>query len=76
MRTRSIVIGAIALGFTVLVPVTVVQAAPKCTRALLKQGLLPDLQTVVPKHLQIHNEIQTAGHREFLRFTNGIANEG
>lgn len=35
-------------------------------------GLLPNLQTVVPKHLQIQNEHQ----REIPRFTNGIANRG
>jgi hypothetical protein len=35
-------------------------------------GLLPDVQTVVPKHLGIQNTHQ----REILRFTNGIANTG
>ena len=34
--------------------------------------LLPDLLTVVPKHLQLHNKQQ----REIIRFTNGIANLG
>lgn len=34
--------------------------------------LLPDLQTVVPTHLQLVNEQQ----REILRFSNGIANTG
>lgn len=34
--------------------------------------LLPDLMTVVPKHLSIQNEHQ----REMLRFSNGIANVG
>src|SRR5262245_57754111 len=34
--------------------------------------LLPDLQTVVPQHLQIQN----AQQRETLRFSNGIANTG
>lgn len=34
--------------------------------------LLPDLMTVVPKHLQIQNEHQT----EKLRFSNGLANLG
>lgn len=42
-------------------------AAAKCTG-----GRLPDLRTVVPKHLQIQNDHQ----RELLRFTNGIANTG
>ena len=35
-------------------------------------GLLPDLQTVVPTHLQIVNQQQ----RDLLRFSNGIANTG
>lgn len=35
-------------------------------------GLLPDLRTVVPLHLQIVNEHQ----REILRFSNGVANTG
>jgi hypothetical protein len=35
-------------------------------------GPLPDLQTVVPRHLQLVNQQQ----REMLRFANGIANTG
>jgi hypothetical protein len=35
-------------------------------------GLLPDLQTVVPQHLQLVNQQQS----EILRFSNGIANTG
>jgi hypothetical protein len=35
-------------------------------------GLLPDLQTVVPTHLQIVNQQQ----HDWLRFSNGIANTG
>jgi len=35
-------------------------------------GLLPDLQTVVPIHLQLQNQ----QHREVIRFSNGIANTG
>jgi hypothetical protein len=35
-------------------------------------GLLPDLRTVVPKHLQLVNNHQ----REELRFSNGLANTG
>jgi len=35
-------------------------------------ALLPNMQTVVPKHLQIQNDHQ----REYLRFSNGIANTG
>ena len=44
-----------------------VAGSPSCVG-----GLLPDLRTVVPKHLAIWN----AGGREILRFTNGIANTG
>jgi hypothetical protein len=36
------------------------------------QGLLPDLRTVVPTHLNLVNEHQN----EILRFSNGIANTG
>lgn len=36
------------------------------------QGLLPDMRTVVPLHLGIQNQQQ----REYLRFSNGIANTG
>jgi hypothetical protein len=36
------------------------------------QGLLPDMRTVVPAHLQLVNEHQ----QETLRFSNGIANTG
>lgn len=35
-------------------------------------GLLPDMQTVVPAHLNLVNEHQ----RDLLRFSNGIANTG
>ena len=35
-------------------------------------GLLPDIQTIVPKQVQIVN----AHQRELLRFSNGIANTG
>lgn len=38
----------------------------------LGAALVPDLQTVVPKHLGIQN----AQQREILRFSNGIANTG
>lgn len=42
------------------------------TSAQAGEGLLPDVQTVVPLHLQIQNKQQ----REILRFSNGIANTG
>jgi hypothetical protein len=40
--------------------------------ALAAGGLVPDLQTVVPAHVQIQNKQQS----EVLRFSNGIANRG
>jgi len=39
---------------------------------LADHGLLPNLQTVVPRHLDLQNSHQ----REILRFSNGIANTG
>ena len=43
---------------------------PDCT---VPEGtLLPDLMTIVPKHIKLHNKQQ----QEILRFTNGIANIG
>jgi len=41
-------------------------------RTVGSAGLLPDLRTVVPQHLQLVNPQQ----REILRFSNGIANTG
>ena len=35
-------------------------------------GLVPDIRTVIPRHLNLVN----AGQREILRFSNGIANTG
>ena len=40
--------------------------------SLASSGLLPDLRTVVPQHLQLVNDHQ----REILRFSNAIANTG
>ncbi|MGH2393444.1 MAG: hypothetical protein ACRDGH_08125, partial [Candidatus Limnocylindria bacterium] len=57
----------ISLLLLLLLPVTA-SAAPKPTSG----GLLPDLRTVVPTHLQLVN----AGQQETLRFSNGIANTG
>ena len=39
---------------------------------ILNGGLIPDLQTVVPQHLQLVNDHQN----EVLRLSNGIANTG
>jgi hypothetical protein len=66
MRTRPFLVAALVLGWSLLAPVAL--AGQKSCLG----GLLPDLRTVVPKHLEIQNEHQ----REILRFTNGIANTG
>ena len=44
---------------------------PDCN-GIPSNALLPNMQTVVPKQLQIQNDHQ----REYLRFSNGIANTG
>ncbi len=62
MRLRQIVLLILLVTFVIGWPRT----------APAGQGLYPDLQTVVPKHLSIQNTNQ----REILRFTNGIANRG
>ena len=54
-----------ALG--VLIPAAIAGKAPPAGA-----GLLPDLQTTVPTHLQIVNQQQ----HDYLRFSNGIANAG
>lgn len=68
-------------GFAVLVlaaagcggPADAVAPTPVlAARSSQSQGLLPDMRTVVPKHLGIQN----AQQREILRFSNGIANTG
>lgn len=65
MRRPSLVVLVLALAWWIS------PTAPAEPKGCLG-GLLPNLQTVVPKHLQIQNEQQ----REILRFTNGIANRG
>jgi Lysyl oxidase len=63
-----------------VIPILVVMAlaivlgtsAVAAARRPATTGLLPDLRTVVPTHLNLVNEHQ----REFLRFSNGIANTG
>ena len=57
---------SVSLVLLLLLPVSAV-AAPRGST-----GLLPDLRTVVPTHLQLVN----AGQQEILRFSNGIANTG
>ncbi len=56
----------------VLLSVSVLASAVPGVGAARDRGLYPDLRTVVPKHLNIQN----TGQREYLRFTNGIANTG
>jgi Lysyl oxidase len=62
----------------VLVPLVVLAVAGAAPGAPEKGGgsaptaLLPDIQTVVPRHLSIQNQQQ----RDVLRFANGIANTG
>jgi len=61
------------LGWCILLAIAFVPAASagagpnRCP-----DGLLPDLQTAVPHHLQIQN----TGGREYLRVSNAIANRG
>jgi len=65
MRRPSLVVLVLALAWWIS------PTAPAEPKGCLG-GLLPNLQTVVPKHLGIQNKHQ----RELLRFTNGIANRG
>lgn len=60
-RTKALLLAALLL------------AAPLSLAAQSAQsGLLPDIQTIVPKQVQIVN----AHQRELLRFSNGIVNTG
>src|SRR5688572_31626145 len=70
MRARLSFSAAIAVVCTALIALStsVAPGAAPTTGG----GLLPDLQTVVPTHLQIVNQQQ----RDLLRFSNGIANTG
>jgi hypothetical protein len=61
LRTRALLLAALFLAAPLSVPA---QSA--------SFGLLPDIQTIVPKQLQIIN----AHQRELLRFSNGIVNTG
>jgi hypothetical protein len=51
---------------------TLIAAFPLYAGKTPSGGLLPDMRTVVPSHLQLVNEHQ----QETLRFSNGIANTG
>lgn len=65
MRKVGSLLAAVVLALALLHP------GPARARGCVA-GLLPNLETVVPKHLGIQNRQQ----REILRFTNGIANRG
>ncbi|MGH2484268.1 MAG: lysyl oxidase family protein [Candidatus Limnocylindria bacterium] len=60
----------VSIGLVLMLATTVGVAAAKPPSG--GAGLLPDLRTVVPTHLQLVN----AGQQETLRFSNGIANTG
>src|SRR3970040_2450478 len=51
---------------------TLVRRSPNSGVGPIPQEALPNMQSVIPKHLQIQNDHQ----REYLRFSNGIANTG
>lgn len=59
-----ITLGLLAIAVGLAMPGLVVKAQ--------SAGLLPDLRSVVPQHLQIHN----AQQREILRFSTSVANTG
>jgi hypothetical protein len=69
MRARS---RPLLVSLVVLALLLSVEAAGVASAARPTGGLLPDIRTVVPAHLQIVNQQQ----RETLRFSNGIANTG
>jgi hypothetical protein len=65
---RVLLFLALALGVSLIVALPSLAGKPGPSAA----GLLPDMRTVVPTHLQLVNEHQ----QETLRFSNGIANTG
>ena len=68
-RRRLGVVATVAVLSTLGVVGTVMVAAPGAAPG---PGLLPDLRTVVPAHLQLVNQQQ----HDYLRFSNGVANTG
>jgi hypothetical protein len=68
-RTRSTVVGLVVILSVIILSLVAIGAASAAPRTA---GLLPDIRTVVPAHLQIVNSQQ----RDILRFSNGIANTG
>jgi hypothetical protein len=69
-RSRLFLAAGVLALFAVLIPAALSGAAPK--PAPSDPGLLPDIRTVVPRHLGIQNQQQ----HDYLRFSNGIANTG
>ena len=67
---RALVLAAV-LALTAVAGIAAVGTAASGA-ATAQTGLLPDLRTVVPRHLNLVNQQQ----RELLRFANGIANTG
>jgi len=65
-KLTSLTFTLVALGCMISMPL-MVNANPSPN-----EGLLPELQAIVPTHLTIHNKQQ----QDILRFTNGIANLG
>ena len=70
-RIALVALTAAAGVLTVAVVALAAPSGPPTATAGL-DAYLPDLRTVVPRHLQVVNEQQ----RELLRFSNGIANSG
>jgi Lysyl oxidase len=66
------VLGVALTAFTAVATVFAATALARTDGGAAPAGLLPDLRTVVPTHLQLVNQQQ----RETLRFSNGIANTG
>lgn len=69
MRRSSIVLSLFLLGALTIVAAAL---AGRGGGTVDNSALYPDMRTVVPKHLNLVNEHQ----REYLRFSNGIANTG
>lgn len=66
LRLLSMGLAGILLASSLVILQNVDAAKPS------SQGLLPDLKTAVPLHLSIQNDHQ----KEWLRFSNGVANTG
>ena len=69
MRRIRLAVSVAVLGTLAVAMLPAAFAGPKPPAGA---GLLPDLRTVVPAHLQIVNQQQ----HDYLRFSNGIANTG